>query len=74
MIIMKINLCLIVLAVFGVCTADPLVRYQPEQIHLSLGGKLEFMLIKKLPLICKNKLLFRKFLPRMFRSESLENR
>lgn len=28
---------------FGVCVADPLVRYQPEQIHLSLGGKLKVL-------------------------------
>lgn len=70
---MKIIQCLIVLTIFGVCTANPLVRYQPEQIHLALGGKLDFMLISKLPIICKNKLLFCKLLLRMFRSESPEN-
>lgn len=36
---------LIVLIVFGCCAADPLVRYQPEQIHLSLGGKYRNLLI-----------------------------
>jgi hypothetical protein len=28
---------------FGICDADPLARYQPEQIHLSLGGKLKVL-------------------------------
>lgn len=36
---MEILRRLVVLAVFSICAADPLVRYQPEQIHLSLGGK-----------------------------------
>lgn len=31
---------LIALTIFGVSAADPVVRHQPEQIHLSLGGKL----------------------------------
>jgi len=39
---------LVVLTLFVYCTADPLVRYQPEQIHLSLGGELKvFLTINK---------------------------
>lgn len=30
----------VLITILGLCIADPLVRYQPEQIHLSLGGKL----------------------------------
>lgn len=40
---MEVVQCLIVLIVFTFCAADPLVRYQPEQIHLSLGGKSKFL-------------------------------
>lgn len=40
---MEVVQCLLVLTVFGFCAADPLVRYQPEQIHLSLGGKSKFI-------------------------------
>lgn len=35
----------ILITIFGICAADPLVRYQPEQIHLSLGGKLIVIII-----------------------------
>jgi len=39
---------LVILTIFAYCTADPLVRYQPEQIHLSLGGELKvFLTINK---------------------------
>lgn len=44
------NTCqqLVILTIFGFCAADPLVRYQPEQIHLSLGGEYNvFFTIKK---------------------------
>ncbi|CAH1738472.1 unnamed protein product [Aphis gossypii] len=34
---MKTCQILVILTIFGFCAADPLVRYQPEQIHLSLG-------------------------------------
>lgn len=38
---MKTCQILVILTIFGFCAADPLVRYQPEQIHLSLGGELK---------------------------------
>lgn len=29
----------VILTVIGFCAAGDIIRYQPEQIHLSLGGK-----------------------------------
>jgi len=40
---MKTYQLLVILTIFGFCAADPFVRYQPEQIHLSLGGELKMV-------------------------------
>lgn len=35
--------------IFGLyATHDSIIRYQPEQVHLSLGGKLNVIIIKLL--------------------------
>lgn len=35
---MNIQQLAVILIIFGSCGADNIITYQPEQIHLSLGG------------------------------------
>lgn len=53
---------LLILTIIGFCAADPLVRYQPEQIHLSLGGESKVFVVLHLNTYLNNVKLYKDLL------------